>query len=68
MRADQLTPAHVGCKLRWADKDGKHSLVLGHVYVEISDRRTLVLVRPEGGDLDSGYSLDGNRKVQVSQP
>lgn len=68
MKARDLTPAHTGKKLRWADKHGKHSMVIGHVYVEHGDRRTLVLVRPVGGDLDSGYSLDGNRRVQVSEP
>lgn len=68
MKARELTPADVGKKIRWQDGDGKHSLILGHVYVEHADKRTLVLLRPVGGDLDSGYSLDGNRRVQVSQP
>lgn len=68
MRADQLTPAHVGRKLRWADRHGKHSIVIGHVYVEHADKRTLVLVRPDGGDLDTTTPIDGNRKVSVSQP
>lgn len=68
MHAMDLTPAHVGKKIRWADKNGKHSMVLGHVYVEHGDRRTLVLVRPVGGDLDTGISLDGRRIVKVSEP
>lgn len=68
IRAKDLTNEHVGMKLRWADRRGKHSVIVGRIYVEHADRRTIVLIRPAGGDLDTTQQLDGNRKVQVSQP
>lgn len=68
MRADQLTTIDVGKKIRWADRHGKHSIVAEHIYVERGDRRTVVLLRPAGGNLDTTITLDGHRLVKVSKP
>lgn len=68
MNAAELTPGDVGQRVTFTTKGRRYSFVLGHVYVEQSDRRTFVLVRPEGGNLDTGISLDGRTHVELSTP
>lgn len=65
MRAADLTRDDCGKRVTWTDKDGRHSIILGHLHHETYPDRAVVLVRDTGDDQWSGWVLDGRRRVVV---
>ena len=67
MKAGQLTPAHIGHRITWQDKQGHHHMTLGHIHIETSNSGpTIVLIRAQGANPWDAWTLDGRRKVSVS--